>query len=389
MSTKVIDSKTILAVSNVVPGGWDAYDWYKRNSSGGNTPYALRRQGTYTENDYTSTIQFERSDVSKVSFYPGGPYTTILGTKNIGGTPVPVDTAMAYPDVYDRVLPGLYNKWRQSKAECGVTFGEGREGLEMIAQRLKGMTLAARSLYRRNIGGALRNLLGQVPPSHRRRMRSRMDAGDLSGAWLEGHLGWSPMFQDIYNAWETLQPKERKNRIRHSAVNKCAMRSSGDFASWYVDGSCEKWSVLICDFSKEIPVNWRDTWGLTNPAGVAWELTRLSFVADWFLPIGRALDSFHAMGRLKPSQVIQVHFEKTIGKSTVVRSPVAGVYHNGHIGHGVTRNFVTNRTINSSLHSVVSATAWLPLNVTPKWEPSAWKVTTGVALLHQALQKLR
>ena len=31
--------------------------------------------------------------------------------------------------------------------------------------------------------------------------------------------------------------------------------------------------------------------GLTDPLGIAWELTRLSFVADWFVPIGAWLQA--------------------------------------------------------------------------------------------------
>lgn len=35
-------------------------------------------------------------------------------------------------------------------------------------------------------------------------------------------------------------------------------------------------------------------WGITNPLEVAWELTTMSHVVDWFIPIGRYISTFDA-----------------------------------------------------------------------------------------------
>jgi hypothetical protein len=45
-------------------------------------------------------------------------------------------------------------------------------------------------------------------------------------------------------------------------------------------------------------VNPANVFGLTNPLIVAWELVPFSFVADWFLPIGKTLENLTATNGL-------------------------------------------------------------------------------------------
>lgn len=385
MTTRSVNSKTILAVSNFVPGAWDAYDEYKRTSSGGNTPRADRLKGKYRENAYDCVIQSKVSDVCHVGSSPAGPFNWILGTENLGGTPKPVDT-ITYPDPMS-LVGKLEERWRQSTFNVGVFAAEGKEALEMMHQRLVGLHAAAQALRRKQFGLALRNLTGQIPHANRKEALRKLDGRDVSGAWLELNLGWSPMIGDIYNATNEIGFEYIKNRVRASAYNFSAMEASGSKDAWTVEGGQKKHTQIIV-FCRR-PPNWREQWGLTDPAGIAWEATRLSFVVDWFLPIGKYLAGLHAVGALPVERVILTNYARTYGKSFVIKNPVAGLYHNGHIGHGIKRDFEVHRQIFDSLLSVVGTTGFLPGTVLPKWHPSVWKVATASALLDQALRKLK
>lgn len=387
MSTRSVNSKTILNVSNTVPGGWDAYDSYKRTSSGANTPRDLRLKGVYTENMYDCVIQSKVSDVCYVRFgNPSGPFTQTLGTENLGGTPVPVNSALPYPDPYS-LLGKLEERWKDSTFNVGVFAAEGKEALEMMHQRLVGLHAAAQALRRRQFGLALRNLTGQIPKGQSREALRKLDGRDLSGAWLELNLGWSPMIGDIYNATKDIGLQYLHNRVRASTYNFCSMQSAGSQDCWTVEGGHKKHVQIIVYCRKS--ASWRQYWGLTDPAGIAWEATRLSFVADWFLPIGKYLANLHAVGAIPVERVVYTTYARTYGRSSVIKNPVAGAYHNGRIGHGITRDFEVHRRIYDSLYPLIGTVGFLPGTIVPKWNPSIWKVFTASALLDQALRKLK
>lgn len=253
MSTRSVNSKTILNVSNTVPGGWDAYDSYKRTSSGANTPRDLRLKGVYTENMYDCVIQSKVSDVCYVRFgNPSGPFTQTLGTENLGGTPVPVNSALPYPDPYS-LLGKLEERWKDSTFNVGVFAAEGKEALEMMHQRLVGLHAAAQALRRRQFGLALRNLTGQIPKGQSREALRKLDGRDLSGAWLELNLGWSPMIGDIYNATKDIGLQYLHNRVRASTYNFCSMQSAGSQDCWTVEGGHKKHVQIIVYCRRALP----------------------------------------------------------------------------------------------------------------------------------------
>jgi hypothetical protein len=385
VTTRDIYSKTILRVGGV-PGAYDSYDEYRKVSSGANTPRDLRLKRTYLENAYDAVITSDYNGTADVSFNVNGPFTYPMSVYNLGGKPKPIDTAIPYPDPY-ALMGKLAEKWKQSTFNAGVYAAEGKEALEMMHQRLVGLHAAAQALRRRQFGLALRNLAGQVPKGNRREALRRLDGRDVSGAWLELNLGWSPMMKDIFEATDSIGFNSVVNRVRASTYNFSAMEASGSKDCWYVEGGHKKHTQIIVYVSREPSL--RERWGLTDPAGIAWEATRLSFVIDWFLPIGSYLANLHAVGALPVTKVVHTNFARTYGKSYVIKSPVAGVHHRGHVENGIVRNYEVRRRIYDSLFPLIGTVGWLPASVKPKWAPNVWRVATASALLDQALRKLK
>lgn len=213
-----------------------------------------------------------------------------------------------------------------------------------------------------------------------------MDGGDISGAWLELQLGWSPMLKDIYALADTLRFDSRVNRVSARGKNSSPMRAAGDPDHWSVEGQHNKMTQIIVECSR--PATTVERLGLTDPASIAWELVPFSFVVDWFYPIGNNLANMHALGAIPVSKVVYTTTEKTYGKSTAISSPVAGMYPRGDMFHGYVRQYVVRRRLYSNLHDLVGVLGFLPSRVRPMWAPNVWRLATSAALVDQALRGL-
>jgi hypothetical protein len=131
----------------------------------------------------------------------------------------------------------------------------------------------------------------------------------LASTWLEYKYGWTPLLSDVYDQAKALATHmvERSNVVRRESTKISeedeAFLSYTDpgNATWTLDGRrVEKRSVfqLVRYSIPESQIKAMDTFGLNNPLLLAWELLPFSFVADWFLPIGNALEQLTATNGL-------------------------------------------------------------------------------------------
>lgn len=185
-------------------------------------------------------------------------------------------------------------------ANVAQNVGEYRQVQGMFLDTARRFAFAYRSLRRGDANGFLReisisrrdkhNLLNSGPYNIRRR------APEL---WLQYAYGWSPLCSDIYavigNWYKRMEEGYpilaqgvggHQPNVATSQYVVCdeAFKNETVFKSrivkykvWYeIDNS------RIANMS---------SWGLTNPALLAWELLPYSFVVDWFLPVGDWLSS--------------------------------------------------------------------------------------------------
>lgn len=115
-------------------------------------------------------------------------------------------------------------------------------------------------------------------------------------------LAWryavSPMINDLDSAFKELYARSQSKvrimrssasatgRFYYSEVSPFGLQSS-KAASW------KKTATLYYSVNTKVD-GWKRL-GLLNPLAVLWELVPLSFVLDWFVPVGRYLSSLDAM----------------------------------------------------------------------------------------------
>lgn len=380
-----MSSKHIYDLDLYQPGNpMSGFASYQRDVEGGNTPRVLRDDGLFTENGLSSWTEKLFNPMIRISFNgPSGPWYD-SSMYSVGLRPVP-DSSVTLPDVYNDLLPKLVEAWKESDFNVGVFAAEGKEAISMMTTRLRGLWQAARSIKRGNVGGALRNLTGQVPKSAQRRARARLDTGDLSGAYLEYHLGWAPMYRDLYEAAGALGLRSHENVIRAAAIHEGVVRAAGqpDYEV-VVSGRYRRILSAKCIVTREATLVER--LGLTNPAGILWEATPLSFVIDYVLPIGRSLESMHAVAALPIKKFVLTQYDIFEGEILPVsKDYMGGVFMQDVFLPAISKSYHVERGIHGSVHDVISGWAFMPTNITPKWDKGLKQIGILSSLVHQSL----
>lgn len=249
---------------------------------GGDTPPQLLKLGKFTNNPYSvyRLISRQSQGTRKQGFMPPTSFwARDFMSVSVGATTYPSES---------KALSALASKWRQTDLSVGMYLSpEGKESAEMVGETLMRIANSARSLKRGDFGGFVRGL-NHLPRSSRRESLRKFEQGDLSGSFLSAHLGWSPLLSDIYNLSDNIKPYEKGQRISGGAKGSLPLSLN---PPWFAH-KWERKSKAEVRFMYELkPPTFAQRFGLDNPAMIAWELVPLSFVADYFLPIGAVIDS--------------------------------------------------------------------------------------------------
>lgn len=350
--------------------------------NGTDTPRAMLAEGLFQENAYNLSV----SDVLYPPAVAGfGPFQYQTGVNRWSVAPT---YAAVVPVPYADVIPRLLEKWRQSSFNAGVTIGEGRESVQMMVNRLRSIADAARQIRRGNVGGAIRALGGGGQGGGGRRSQRRLDLGDLSGAFLELELGWKPLIRDIYALADAVKLKPKVERIRASSKNE-VLSGTATYGRLLILRN-EKRLHLTVDVTSAPTIYER--FGLTNPLIIAWELVPLSFVADWFLPIQKNLESYHAIAAMKVARCIETRVEKRDARNSLDAGETYGSFKCISTGGAAKFHHCSvSRVIASGLPSAWAITAQIPLSVISdisNWDVDLRKLALGAALAHQRLRRL-
>lgn len=226
-------------------------------------------------------------------------------------------------------LIGCYNKLKNQNVSVGETAVEAKSTVKMILTTVGRLTSAARLIRKGNFVEASRKLgmsgvprviekrehlanvkwkrkairakrLGLPPPPR----KVERDQHTFESDWLAYRYGWMPLYLTVYgamvNTYDHYRTKQPIITIRHRALGKVG-RTSVDYTGptdVYAAaniGTNQKWITSInvqCCIRYQLTNNNLATatsFGLTNPALLAWELLPLSFVADWFVSISDVL----------------------------------------------------------------------------------------------------
>lgn len=125
--------------------------------------------------------------------------------------------------------------------------------------------------------------------------------------WLQLQYGWLPLYSDLYGACEEVEQTFeilRQEIKGGGGIQYVVAKTRLSDADKYIDPQRPgAWSlrnyiwdlrVKMCYTVDVESAAFLGRIGLTNPLSIAWEVTPFSFVFDWFLPIGRYLNTLDA-----------------------------------------------------------------------------------------------
>lgn len=252
--------------------------------------------GFRTPTDYKSTRIIEAStDVSFVSYNSGGlkwwSDAQVL-YKQLEFPP------LSRPDqsVQSLLTMKALADVKDQKINLAVTLAEIGSTIGMIYDRARKYGLALRAAKAGRWDQA----------AHHLGMRKRFSQQPKSFAagWLELIMGWLPLMSDISGAVEEVNRKAmshgymlfgraRDTTEQRQVVDRYLYAQFGfHIRAFAVDRLTAKVGLV---FAVDLPGLMRAAQvGVTNPAAVLWEVTRLSFLVDWWLSIGQWLESLDA-----------------------------------------------------------------------------------------------
>lgn len=357
------------------------------SQSGSNTPRVLREAKVYTENPYALEIHKVSNPMVPIAYmWNGSPLLSWKATPAFLGA-APVFESVPYPDA-GRAIARLLGKWRESDFDLGVTIGEGRESAMLIVERLKSIVQAVQAVSRGNIRGAIGALGGGGGGGGGKRSQLAAAAGNFSSAFLELELGWKPLIRDIYALSDHIKVKPRKNVVRTSLTTRGGVFPQPGFPAGDIYGTNRRRLHLRVEVSQspsEI-----ERLGLTDPLSIAWNLVGLSFIADWFLPIGDTLQMWHALQAMPVTKCCTTEVYEAIGFSRVKAGSEYGGFPYTCQGSAryVTENLRMDRYVSTSPFALWGVLNQPPRSMVPKWDPTLRQIGILSALAHQRILRL-
>lgn len=186
---------------------------------------------------------------------------------------------------------------KDQKINLAVTLAEIGSTIGMIDTRARKFAAAYRAAKAGRWDMAAKQLGLQM-------RYSKKVPKSFAAGWLELIMGWLPLMSDISGAIEEVNRKAvhhgylifgraREVQNQRHVVDQYLYQQNGFWVRAHFDDRVTAKVGLV--FAVDLPGLLRAAQvGVTNPAAVAWELTRLSFLYDWWISIGQWLDSLDA-----------------------------------------------------------------------------------------------
>jgi hypothetical protein len=176
------------------------------------------------------------------------------------------------------------------RPSMGENFLDLHESVRTIETRARQLFHIVRDLKKLNLGEVVRDV---VDPRYSSAMKMSHPIKNVSGQWLEFHLGIEPVVKDIYAAIDHMQQPIKNVFCRSRAYGGQAIRLQTVDEGYRVTKYTRN---VACYAMHQVEVAVSNPWlylanslGLVNPVQVAWQVTPLSFVADWFVNVEQFL----------------------------------------------------------------------------------------------------
>lgn len=189
----------------------------------------------------------------------------------------------------------------QSKFNLGVFAGEFRESYGMICDIVTAFAKSIAYAKRGRFDKAM-NVLAMAGP------KPRSLTGVAANNYMMWHFGILPLCNDINSFYELMLHKYKKlKHVRRCCTYKEDGSKSANSVVWHWQ---LKAVVEIRGDVEMIDLNAMDRLGLWDLAGTAWELSKLSWLVDWLIPIGNFLSAINAHNQTRGTMFAVTRHQK-------------------------------------------------------------------------------
>lgn len=253
------------------------------------------------------------------------------------------ERALVYNKAYERFADAVHS----ATAGLGETLGEWSSTHKMVQARSPGSLwrTAVQAIERSGLTlfrclqhlrrGRFRRFLETlgISPKREHRRKRWNTSREVSGLFLEYHLGWEPLIKTIYDAVDVLQGEPPPLQVTARAtmtwldVTK-GSDTYGKYKYWLTMGERLQGEVRITNPNLLLA----NQLGVANPAAVLWALVPFSFVVDWFVNVGNFLNSWSDFLGVQVTGIIRTRRGRSIGTRTG-KSWYAGTFDSTTSGH--------------------------------------------------------
>jgi len=175
---------------------------------------------------------------------------------------------------------------------AGIFLAELPEAIESVVGLSTSVFKSIHLLSKGDVTGSLRTLIRAAQSrGHRIKPRSqKLSTLDISSTWLAMQYAWKPLLQDIENLMEKVEKMKEERKLEFRSRGKTAYVKP--LRVHYDLGYEQRYRFQAIWNLREHP-SMAQILGLTDPMSVVWEKVPLSFVVDWFIPVG---NYFKVMG---------------------------------------------------------------------------------------------
>jgi hypothetical protein len=186
--------------------------------------------------------------------------------------------------IRDQAVTEAYSRANDQASSLLVTLGEYKETQTMLIHTLQRVVNLLYAMKRRKL--KLLKLNEYTP----------------TGLWMEYRYGWRPLVSDVQGIIKAFKNRhvlraERqtyRGYVAHTEFETDLIASPFSTSHFNpIKRTCEVKTQaragVLCALQE---LNDLEYWGITNLPGALWDLTRLSFVVDWFFNVGETIASW-------------------------------------------------------------------------------------------------
>jgi hypothetical protein len=247
-------------------------------------------------------------------------------------------TAESRAAIENSALSKAQGKVKNQKLSLGVTFGELKETSKLLLDTARRLAVslgalaggdpvtAVRTLYKGDMFDYYGHTItkGGVVQFYDRRSGNKIGSVKthrtaIAEQFLSIRFGWMPLLEDLYKIFEHAARllSEEGFSVRTSASTTRRFNVSSEEVFEGLPIIRREFGQQTCKYTFVYRQGYPDALlhlkqvGVTNPLGALYQLKSLSFIFDWFLPMGRYLDLLDYDLGLQYIRGCKTVFEKT------------------------------------------------------------------------------